>query len=440
MRIVVGATYTPARWLWGYDARSNEMSDDKTSPVIDLPADERAAIDHYHALRQDATHYDLLGIAVDADRRAVRDAYFALSKRFHPDVYFKREIGPYHEKIEGIFRALTRAYDALSNPRQRAAYDKLLSDEGVSSAPRPAPYPAPPPKVTPPTGLREAALAAQAIAAGRSSPSNPAVTPAMPRAVIPEGAVVPPSLRTVLENPSNNRQSIPHGVHAPVDESVRQRAMEAMARKLGGRRPATASSPPVSTGPTPQQLADERKARAASLLTKAEEAQKTGDLAAALEGYKSALQFQKDDPALLARIDAVTQLLKMQQVTDHIEKAKAAQKERQYEQAATHWEKAWEGRREDASLLLNAAEILARAKEHKRAAELAQRAIGIDPKQARAHALLASVFLEAGLKASARGSIENLARLDPNHAQLKELREKLGPLSIAEQFGLRGSR
>ena len=138
MRIVVAATYTPAPGLWGYDVRSNEMSDDKTSPAIDLPADERAAIDHYHALRQDATHYDLLGLPVDADRRAVRDAYFALSKRFHPDVYFKREIGAYHEKIEGIFRALTRAYDALSNPRQRAAYDKLLSDEGVTSSPRPS--------------------------------------------------------------------------------------------------------------------------------------------------------------------------------------------------------------------------------------------------------------------------------------------------------------
>jgi tetratricopeptide (TPR) repeat protein len=440
MRIVVAATYTPAPGLWGYDVRSNEMSDDKTSPAIDLPADERAAIDHYHALRQDATHYDLLGLPVDADRRAVRDAYFALSKRFHPDVYFKREIGAYHEKIEGIFRALTRAYDALSNPRQRAAYDKLLSDEGVTSAPRPAPYPAPPPKITPPTGLREAAMAAQALAGSRSSsPSNPSV-PVAPRAVIPEGAVIPPSLRTVLENPANSRTPTPHGVHAPVDESVRQRAMEAMARKLGGRRPATASSPPTSTGPTPQQLADERRSRAAGILTKAEEAQKAGDLATALEGYKSALQFQKDDATLLARIDAVTQLLKMQQVTDHIEKAKAAQKERQYEQAAAHWEKAWEGRREDPSLLLNAAEILARAKEHKRAAELAQRAIGVDPKLTRAHALLAAVFLEAGLKASARGSIENLARLDPNHAQLKELREKLGPLSIAEQFGLRGSR
>jgi curved DNA-binding protein CbpA len=419
------------------------MSDDKTSPAVDLPAEERAAIDHYHALRQDATHYELLGVAVDADRKAVRDAYFALSKRFHPDVYFKREIGPYHERIEGIFRALTRAYDALSNPRQRAAYDKLLSDEGVTSAPRAAPYPAPPPKMTPPAGLREAAAAAQALAGGRtqSSPSNPAIQAAAPRAVIPEGAVVPPSLRTVLEGPAGSRAPTPQPTHSPfLDEGVRQRAMEAMARKLGGRRPGATSMPPAPSGPTPQQLADERKARAAALITKAEEAQKAGDLAAALEGYKNALQVQKDDPGLQARVDAVTQLLKVQQVTDHIEKAKEALKNRDSERAAMHWEKAWEGRREDPSLLLNAAEILARAKEYKRAAELAQRAIGVDPKQVRAHALLASVFIEAGLKASARGAVDNLARLDPNHAQLKELREKIGPGSLAEQFGLRGSR
>ena len=420
------------------------MSDDTSPSAADLPPEERAAIDHYHALRQDATHYELLGVAVDADRKAVRDAYFALSKRFHPDVYFKKNIGGYHEKVEGIFRALTRAYDALSNPRQRAAYDKLLSDEGVSPAqPRPAPYAAPPPKVTPPAGLREAAAAAQAIAAQRtvSSPSNPAVVPVAPRPVYPEGAVVPPSLRTVMEGPAAPRAPTPQPGPSPlIDESVRQRALEAMARKLGGRRPATSSTPPVSTGPTPQQVAEERKARASAMVAKAEEAQKAGDLATALEGYKNALQVLKDDPGLTARVDAVTQLLKVQQVNDHIEKAKEAQKNRDSERAAMHWEKAWEGRREDPSLLLNAAELLARAKEHKRAAELAQRAIGVDPKLVRAHALLASVFIEAGLKASARGSIENLARLDPNHAQLKELRDKLGPTSLAEQFGLRGSR
>lgn len=104
------------------------MTDVKLPPAdgIDLSDEERVAIDRFHQLREDATHYELLNIAIDADRKAVRDAYFALSKRFHPDVYFKREIGPYRERIEGIFRALTRAYDVLGNPRQRAAYDQLL--------------------------------------------------------------------------------------------------------------------------------------------------------------------------------------------------------------------------------------------------------------------------------------------------------------------------
>lgn len=414
---------------------------DPSPPDVDLSPEERAAIDHYHALHQDATHYELLGVAADADRKTIRDAYFALSKRFHPDVYFKRNIGAYHEKVEGIFRALTRAYDALSNPRQRAAYDKLLAERGVVPAPpRPAPYAAPSPKATPPAGVREAAASAQAIAGQRtaSSPSNPAVQ-STPRMVIPEGVVVPPSLRTLVESPATPRpssQTVPQPV---VDEAVRQRALEAMARKLG-RRPGTTVPPPSPPTSTAQQIVEERKARVAALVAKAEEAQRNGDLAAAVEGYKNALQVQKDDAVLQARLEAVTLLLKAQQVTEHIEKAKEAQKNRDAERAAMHWEKAWEGRRDDPSLLLNAAEILARVKEHKRAAELAQRAIGIDPKLTRAHALLASVFLEAGLRASARGAIENLARLDPNHPQLKELREKLGPTTLAEQFGLRGSR
>ncbi len=69
------------------------MTDVKQGPAdgIDLSDDERSAIDRYDLLRQDATHYELLSIAIDADRKTVRDAYFALSKRFHPDVYFKRD-------------------------------------------------------------------------------------------------------------------------------------------------------------------------------------------------------------------------------------------------------------------------------------------------------------------------------------------------------------
>ncbi len=426
------------------------MSDVKHAPAdgIDLTPEERAAVDHFHNLRQQATHYELLSIAADADRKAVRDAYFALSKRFHPDVYFKREIGPYRERIEGIFRALTRAYDVLGNPKQRAAYDQLLKSEGVvpSSPSVLPPAAAPPSKPSPPAGMRE--VAQQARAGGGSSGSiatAPTQVAPSQRPSFPEGVVVPPSLRSVVEA-SGARQAPPPPSSPPaatpvVDDAVRARALEAMARRLGGgaRKPATAtqSSPPM---PSAQQLADERAARVSGLIARGEDAQKQGDLTAALEAFKGALQVAKDDESLKARIDAVSQLLKMQQVSEHIEKAKEAARNRENEKAAGHWEKAWEGRREDPSLLLNAAEILAKSKEHKRAAELAQRALAIDPRLARAHLVLATVFTEAGLRASARSAIENLAKLEPQNPALKELREKLGPLSIAEQFGLRGSR
>ncbi len=424
------------------------MTDVKLPPAdgIDLSDEERVAIDRFHQLREDSTHYELLNIAIDADRKTVRDAYFALSKRFHPDVYFKREIGPYRERIEGIFRALTRAYDVLGNPRQRAAYDQLLKSEGIV-APT-ARTVAPPPMPNAPGGMSAGARENAQRTGATSSNHGVATAPTMaaPQApVYPEGVVVPPSLRTVLE--ASQARPVPAPPTSPppgipqVDEAARARALEAMARRLGAgaRKPAIATAPAPAM-PSAQQLAEERAAKIAALVAKGDEAQKRSDLIAALEAFRGAQSLAKDDASLNARVDAVTQLIKMQKVSEHIEKAKEAAQARDFHGAASHWEKAWEGRREDATLLLNAADILAKAKEHKRAAELAQRVIAIDPKAVKAHYILAVVFTEAGLRASALSAIEHLAKLEPTHPQLKELKEKLGPLSIAEQFGLRGSR
>ncbi len=424
------------------------MTDVKQGPAdgIDLSDDERSAIDRYDLLRQDATHYELLSIAIDADRKTVRDAYFALSKRFHPDVYFKREIGPYRERIEGIFRSLTRAYDVLGNPKQRAAYDQLLKSEGiVPAAPAPAPaVPAQPEKAPVSAGAREVAQQQRSATQSANVALGTAPTQAVAQAY-PPGVVVPPSLRTVLEAPQSRVTPAPASTPPPgvpvIDEAVRARAMEAMARRLGaGARKPSIATAPAPAMPSAQQLAEERAAKIAALVAKGEEAQKHNDLMAALESFRGAQNLSKDDAALNARVEAVTQLIKMQKVAEHIEKAKEAGRARNFDAAAMHWEKAWEGRREDSTLLLNAAEILSKAKEYKRAAELAQRALAIDPKLTKAHYILAVVFTEAGLRASARSAIEHLARLEPTHPQLKELKEKLGPLSIAEQFGLRGSR
>lgn len=63
-------------------------------------------------------HYDVLGVPFDADSETIHRAYRHLVRKYHPDV----GAGSSPEK----FRQLTEAYQTLSDPQQRAVYDKEL--------------------------------------------------------------------------------------------------------------------------------------------------------------------------------------------------------------------------------------------------------------------------------------------------------------------------
>jgi curved DNA-binding protein CbpA len=71
------------------------------------------------AARLDRSYHEILGVARDADERAIKKAYFALSKRLHPDRYFRRRIGPFAPLVETCFRKLLEAYELLSDPQTR---------------------------------------------------------------------------------------------------------------------------------------------------------------------------------------------------------------------------------------------------------------------------------------------------------------------------------
>lgn len=413
------------------------MSDASTpaSGSTDLTHDERASIDAIWERRMTATHYDLLDVPRSADRKAIRDAYFGLSKRFHPDVFFRRELGAYRTRVDEVFRMLTRAYDVLSNPRQRAGYDLHLAN--IESRP-------------PPDGPEVSTLSIP------KAPPAPAMTPVppppparpVPAAAMPSDAVIPPPVRSASGPPVAPLASTPPApISQPIDPAVRQRALDAMRRRLGSVVPTAQRAPTPSQTqipahvapplPTARSAAEERDARVARLIADGEEAQKKGDFAAALESFRGALQINKDDAGIKARVEAVDQLVKTQRTGENIEKAREAMRDGKADLAAGYWEKAWEGRPADATLLVNAAEVLAKYGNNRgKVKELAQRAIAVDPKNVKAHVILAQVFTAAGLKASARAAIEAVAKLDPKNAALKELRDKLGPPSLAEQLGL----
>lgn len=72
------------------------------------------------------THYQFFGVDRDAERGEIKKSYFKLSKRYHPDKHFRKEIGPYKSKLENVFQKITRAYRTLSNDEQREEYDREL--------------------------------------------------------------------------------------------------------------------------------------------------------------------------------------------------------------------------------------------------------------------------------------------------------------------------
>jgi curved DNA-binding protein CbpA len=70
------------------------------------------------------SHYKLLGIKRTADDKEIKAGYFKASKEFHPDAYFRKNLGSYQDRVDRIFRVVKGAYDVLTDPVKRDAYDK----------------------------------------------------------------------------------------------------------------------------------------------------------------------------------------------------------------------------------------------------------------------------------------------------------------------------
>lgn len=76
------------------------------------------------------TLYDVLGVTRDAGADDIRKAYRKLAKEFHPD------LNPGKPEAEARFKAITAAYDILSDPEKRGRYDRGEIDESGAERPR----------------------------------------------------------------------------------------------------------------------------------------------------------------------------------------------------------------------------------------------------------------------------------------------------------------
>ena len=89
-----------------------------------LSEKERAELDRLHTFARNADYYQLLGTPPDATAETITAAYYQMSRDWHPDRHYRRELGDYRNKLEIIFINITKAYKTLSDPDQRRRYNR----------------------------------------------------------------------------------------------------------------------------------------------------------------------------------------------------------------------------------------------------------------------------------------------------------------------------
>ncbi|MCP4905535.1 MAG: tetratricopeptide repeat protein [bacterium] len=110
-----------------------EIDEGALDEHLDLPVDVQRRILEFEA-SLGLPYHELLGVQPLAEQKCVKRAYFQLSKEFHPDRYFRKEIGTYAERLDRIFKKVLEAHEILSDPELCRVENQSVVD--AASAPK----------------------------------------------------------------------------------------------------------------------------------------------------------------------------------------------------------------------------------------------------------------------------------------------------------------
>ena len=78
-------------------------------------------------LNSASSYYEILDVAEGAGGGDIKNSYYALARRYHPDRFHLHAGTPLHASIESAFAKIAQAYVTLSDPVQRSGYDAKLT-------------------------------------------------------------------------------------------------------------------------------------------------------------------------------------------------------------------------------------------------------------------------------------------------------------------------
>jgi len=380
--------------------RSRKVLDDPAKDeVVDLEPETRQRVIELYAKLDSSNHYEVLGIPLESDKKAVKRAYFELATHVHPDRFFRKNLGSYKPKMEAIFVRLTLAHDVLTSKEKRPEYDTYLNARASAR------------RIESLSDLKAVKLPSNSLPIAGPSASDPVPAPA-------------PLL---------------------IDERGRR---ELLARRLGRSSKRPSGPMPIGSGiPSPpvsesrivipperssdpdalKRLFEERLGQARALQSKkhveaGDEALARGDVVTAATSFRTALSFLPEDPEISQKLADVTDRATAALAEAYRKQAVYEEKNGQWVEASRSWSRLAKLLPTDEDVQDSAAKAIVQGGgDLHEAATFAQRAVNDNPESARFRKTLGSVYLAAGLKKNARRELEAAARISPDDDTIQDL-------------------
>ena len=363
------------------------------APAIDRAAMEKVPdldeercveiLEWEHRARNAATLYELFGIPDGADVRSVKREYRQLAMKFHPDKFFRKEIGGYRARIDECWKRVQEAYEKLTTPEQKAAYDAEILARG------------PRPTLAPKPAAGDAPSAASPARAATSSPEKPWMAPPPPPA--------PGSAQADGGAPAGGAQPLPQ---VPEVEP-RPRWESAFERKI-------------------KQEVRERLEKAQRHFEQAQVDYKDKKYVSADSNAKMALQFDPKNADYQKWYDSVRPMLEESIVSSVLRKGELAELSHDSKAALEAYEHALSLFPENMAANKAMGTLLAsRGENPKRAKECLQRYTAANPKDLDALVAYAKALRIMGMVKNAQRVIEQAKEIDPRDARVVEEAKEL---------------
>lgn len=114
----------------------NEAADKATSRVVTKAAKALTEAEVLAVLERAKApdYYGVLGLERGASPDQIRNGYYALARRYHPDHLRAGDLTAYRDAMEKYFTRVTEAYNTLSSPDLRREYDEGLYEKKDDAA------------------------------------------------------------------------------------------------------------------------------------------------------------------------------------------------------------------------------------------------------------------------------------------------------------------